>query len=46
MSNTKDALKHYGYPEDTPDKDVGIGLWDKKRCFRPPRQAPGNAPAP
>lgn len=29
MSNTKDALKHYGYPEDTPDKDVGIGLWDK-----------------
>ena len=29
MPNTKDTLKHYGYPEDTPDKDVGIGLWDK-----------------
>lgn len=29
MPNTKDTLKHYGYPEDIPDKDVGIGLWDK-----------------
>lgn len=29
MPNTKDTLKHYGYLEDTPDKDVGIGLWDK-----------------
>lgn len=22
MPNTKDTLKHYGYPEDIPDKDV------------------------
>lgn len=38
MSNTKDALKHYGYPEDTPDKDVGIGLWDKSDAGQSERQ--------
>ena len=25
----EEIFRHYGYPEDTPDKDVGIGLWDK-----------------
>lgn len=29
----EEVLRHFGYPEDTQEKGVGIGCWEKSKIF-------------
>lgn len=29
----EEIFRHYGYPEDTPDKGIAVGNWEKDDAF-------------
>lgn len=40
----EEVLRHFGYPEDTQEKGVGIGCWEKSKTFDNLADLPGLIP--